>query len=428
VLLAVILAAAAPLPTAQAGGTIQGRVTDQDTSAPAVFAVEHLWRWNPDALPEWNEAGTSGYRPDAASDGSYLWFWSVPSGLYKIRVTDFNGAYASQWWSGKSSLDTADVITVADDTVVTVNVQLEKAGHIAGAVTDSAGGPLPGILVRVYRRQRERDWEGDTRTDSDGRYDLGGLSTGEYIVRLGDWGGVYMCQFYPDQRNADDATPISVTAGVTTTLNVRMLKAASIAGRITTRLGLSPADVSCSAYQYDFSGRLVVVSGEENCSRTGNYTISQLKPGRYIIGFNWLGLPVVQYYPATFFLGKAKVVELSEGERLAGVDQVIWGDELRPATQAPWSASARAGGTAILRYRVADPRPGGPTADVTIRVKDKRGKTVKTMRLARRRVNCWRSVRLVCDFPKSRYTFFVYARDAGGNAQTKIGRNRLLVW
>jgi hypothetical protein len=104
-------------------------------------------------------------------------------------------------------------------------------------------------------------------------------------------------------------------------------------------------------------------------------------------------------------------------------------DTRKPTPKAPWIASARRGRTATLKYRVNDPLPNGGTATVTIKVKNHAGKIVKTLRCGVKAVNTTLSVRFTVPrtWKAGTYRFYVYATDAAGNVQAKVGSNKLLV-
>lgn len=101
-------------------------------------------------------------------------------------------------------------------------------------------------------------------------------------------------------------------------------------------------------------------------------------------------------------------------------------DNCKPTARAPYGARARRGHPAILKYVVTDPRPGSPTATVTIRVRNSAGKTVRTLKLGARTVN-----KLFATSFTTRkvgtYRFHVYATDAAGNVQAKVGYSTLTV-
>jgi ribosomal protein L40E len=102
-------------------------------------------------------------------------------------------------------------------------------------------------------------------------------------------------------------------------------------------------------------------------------------------------------------------------------------DRRGPATVAPSTASCRRGTYVTLRYRANDPRPGSPTATVTIRIKTLSGKVVKEQVVQNASVNTTLGWRFKCSLAKRVYKFVVLARDSAGNRQSSIGHNYLTV-
>jgi hypothetical protein len=76
---------------------------------------------------------------------------------------------------------------------------------------------------------------------------------------------------------------------------------------------------------------------------------------------------------------------------------------------------------------VSDPRPGSPTATVTIRIHNARGVLVKKVVLAGVRVDQTLSYGFTCRLPKGRYRFSVAATDAAGNPAHTVAANTLVV-
>jgi hypothetical protein len=105
-------------------------------------------------------------------------------------------------------------------------------------------------------------------------------------------------------------------------------------------------------------------------------------------------------------------------------------DTVQPTTTAPTAATARRGYAAALKYRVVDPTPNGGTATVTIKVKNKAGKVVKTLRPVVKPVNTaltWKFT-VPRTWRAGTYHFYVYATDRAGNTQaTPVGANHLKV-
>ena len=102
-------------------------------------------------------------------------------------------------------------------------------------------------------------------------------------------------------------------------------------------------------------------------------------------------------------------------------------DTRRPVAKAPWVAEAVSGQPAALSCAVSDPRPGSPSATVTITVKTASGRAVKTLRFTRQPVGKRLICRFRCTLAVGQYRFFVSATDAAGNRVADPASNRLEV-
>lgn len=102
-------------------------------------------------------------------------------------------------------------------------------------------------------------------------------------------------------------------------------------------------------------------------------------------------------------------------------------DTAGPRTYALREAVVRRGRAVSLHYRVNDPIPGSPKAIVTILVRASDGHVAKRLYLGMKPVARDLSVRFVCRLAKGTYRYVVYARDAAGNTQTRLGRRLLTV-
>ncbi len=102
-------------------------------------------------------------------------------------------------------------------------------------------------------------------------------------------------------------------------------------------------------------------------------------------------------------------------------------DTRRPTPIAKWPASAMRGYRTALRFYVSDPRPGSPTATVTIRIVNARGTLVKKIVMAAVAVDRTRNCVFACRLPTGTYRFTVAATDAAGNRGTTAAIARLVV-
>ena len=104
-------------------------------------------------------------------------------------------------------------------------------------------------------------------------------------------------------------------------------------------------------------------------------------------------------------------------------------DTVKPSTRAPDAATAARGETATLRYRVVDAEPNYGFAKATIKVKNRAGKVVKTMKPVLKPVNTpptWKFT-VPRTWKRGTYRFYVYAADRAGNSQANVASNRLVV-
>ena len=102
-------------------------------------------------------------------------------------------------------------------------------------------------------------------------------------------------------------------------------------------------------------------------------------------------------------------------------------------TQAPTTVASSAVRTArkrivTLKYRVVDASPNGGTASGKVKVKNSRGKVVKTLTFSGKPVNTRLTSTFFCSLKKGSYRYYVYATDVAGNAQrAPAGSNTLKV-
>ena len=101
-------------------------------------------------------------------------------------------------------------------------------------------------------------------------------------------------------------------------------------------------------------------------------------------------------------------------------------DTVKPTTTA-WATSVIRGRMATLRYKVSDAQPTKGTATTVIKIKTLSGKVVKTIKAGTEAVNIAHSVEFRCFLSKGTYKFYVYAIDASGNRQAKVGYSKLIV-
>jgi photosystem II stability/assembly factor-like uncharacterized protein len=102
-------------------------------------------------------------------------------------------------------------------------------------------------------------------------------------------------------------------------------------------------------------------------------------------------------------------------------------DTVPPATEAGGLVRTYVGKVAELPYRVTDAEPNGGTASVRVTIRTLGGRLITRRRVSNVAVNTWLRAALSCRFGSGRYSYAITATDTAGNAQTSIGKGRLVV-
>ena len=87
----------------------------------------------------------------------------------------------------------------------------QNAAQIFGTVTDTAGDSLSGVTVLVFLPEGQAIASAQTQTT--GRYELGGLPPGEYLLKASKIG--FASQYNGNVGNLEDAEYLNLTVGAT---------------------------------------------------------------------------------------------------------------------------------------------------------------------------------------------------------------------
>jgi len=135
----------------------------------------------------------------------------------------------------------------------------------------------------------------------------------------------------------------------------------------------------------------------------------------------------------SLWLGDYQGVHVVEAEyRLDGGEPVAMSDDIfldtvRPEPRVLRDTTVRRGKKAVLRYRVDDAQPCGPTSTVVVELRTRSGRLLRTF--VRRRVPIgWpQKLSFTCTLPKGSYRWFVNARDVAGNPDVAPDKGKLIV-
>ena len=176
-------------------------------------------------------------------------------------------------------------------------------------MTDSAGAPLQGINVYVYRGGSVY---GYANTAADGSYRIAGLTAGSYTAQFQDPVGTYAGEWFDDAAAWTSAALIDVAAGEAVAgVDVSLARAASISGVVTDAAGVPLQGV----YVYSAPG-----NGYAYTAADGSYRIGGLSAGSYQIRFNGSGTYLGEWFDDAAAQTSAAVIDVAAGEAVVGVD------------------------------------------------------------------------------------------------------------
>lgn len=303
--------------TVSAGGSIDGRVTDDDGKPLRRVLVT--------AYDVDGRTVTSDYTDRS---GAY----TVPrlhDGSWRLRFADEYNEYGTEWLGDAPTGEASTPVTVtgsaaatAADARLTGGVRPAPAGHdLTGVVRDDQGRPAMGVEVRAHALRSDGEPQsqaGWAVTDRDGRYyftELDRTGPRSYKVQVEDSRTQDVELPFQDAwyggATARTATPVSVTpTQVTTGIDVTVRPWGGIRGVVTDEAGQPLDDVTVTVN--DVSGRYV---DEESTWNGGRYSIDELRPGvPYVLSFtSWDG-HVSEWYSDASTPAEAQLVTPGAGE------------------------------------------------------------------------------------------------------------------
>lgn len=231
--------------------------------------------------------GVPALRDDGNSSDAIHTFTTRRHGTFRLLArndtsTPGTEAYLPTYYGDVATLDESPPITLGPGSTHDLTVTLRPAAWISGTIT----GPVQehqGVATSLY------SVDGTLLLDtaayhSEGRYAVGGLEAGTYLVRftVSTWSGpapTFYASGTTGSADPRDATPVTVVAGGTTPgVDVTLTSCSTLTGRIVGR----------SAGQPSLMGLVVAESLDDRwetrvatSTPADTYTIEGLAPGRY---------------------------------------------------------------------------------------------------------------------------------------------------
>ncbi|MCF6409864.1 carboxypeptidase regulatory-like domain-containing protein [Pseudalkalibacillus salsuginis] len=261
-------------------------------------------------------------------------------------------------------------VTIVSDQVETVNINIQpNTGNIGGKVTDSqTHAPIVGALVLVYK-STSIDPVARAVSDSLGNYSITGLLPGVYNVVASAL------------KYSQESVGATVMSGETSIANLSLDPLpASVSGTVTDSIGDPIANATVKLIDLNN-----VVVGFATTDSNGNYAITNLKRGTYLV-----------LVKASGFAAESTGITLEQGEALNDLD---------------FSLTANPGS---IRGFVLEVETGEPQEDVTVSVLNGNGIVIATT------VTTQTGSYLFQELPQGFYTL-IAIKD--GFAQATVGVN-----
>jgi len=264
------------------------------------------------------------------SHGEYA-FAGLRSGEYRLQFVDRAQVYAFEFYDNATRLEDAQSVQISGSPVALPDVTLAEAGRIAGTLTDPSGAPLQNAFAFVFADGAEEGNPLFLSQANDGTYDIGGLPSGDYVLRFsGQQGANGYASYYDDKPDFATADRISVTAGQTTD-NINAVLGFAIGGTVTgvvTDIYGRPFDFAIiGAYQFDGAQWNLVREVETQRYTDGEYSID-LPAGDYRFKFE-VGsfynpdFTIAEFYPNAATIENGKDVTVALDQTVTGIDGVL---------------------------------------------------------------------------------------------------------
>ncbi len=315
-LLATVFAILLVPATAQAAGGVSGTVT-----AVGGGPLDGISVCARDQLAFSQYCGTTG------ATGEYE--IEIPvAGKYRVKF-DGGNDYVDRWFADAPSESEAVVLSISSHLTEGVDAELPPAGQVEGTVVDAVSkAGVENVSVCPTLEGSFISIPDCATTDSAGHYRLGGVAQGTYTVAFSPGFDLasrdYLGEFFDGSANLGEATPVSVSAGATSTaIDAELEKGARVTGTVRDESDQPIAGAMVCAE---------VAKPRPNfgpCGTTeadGTYTIHRVPSGKYRVRFSpnpFSGNLLPQYYDDQPSRQLAGTITATAPATIAGIDATL---------------------------------------------------------------------------------------------------------
>lgn len=210
----------------------------------------------------------------ATTDSSGVYSLTNANDATDWKISFAKTGYATEFYNDKTTASAANSVTTSGTAVTGINATLAAEGVISGVTYNAASAILTSVTVQLYL-DGVAYGSSITSNGTTGAYSFSQLPAGSYTLGFSKTG--YVTQFSGGAATLAASTAFSINAGSTNTRNVNLVQQGVITGTTT------PGGVSVVVRKAD--GTLVDNSVTSAAGATGAYTIANLDPGTYYLGF-----------------------------------------------------------------------------------------------------------------------------------------------
>lgn len=303
------------------GGHIAGTVTAAGTNAPIDEAEVCATELGGGEYERCSDTDPNGdYVIESLPEGSfrvafYAGYGELEAGIFGTRN------FVKQYWQGKESAAEADHVSVSTGATANgIDAAMREGGMIAGTVTDAVShAGLESVEVCAFESGASEPLRCQ-RSGENGRYVIAGLAAGDYKVGFTpDYSDhTHDSQYYSGKSTLASADSVSVSEGNKTAgIAVALPELGKVSGHVSASGGGALENISVCAepVKFEYGG---FRCGSTNAS--GDYVITGVKSGSYVIHFNGGLDHLGQYYNGKSSFSKADRVAVADAATTAGIN------------------------------------------------------------------------------------------------------------
>ncbi len=292
------------------GGTISGKVTDSQGAGLLGVGITVYGDTNIDVWGTITDENGEYQVTDLSDDKYHIYFWG---GNWA-----YNDGYFSSWYSNKSSLNTADTITITEGEIVTdIDAILPAGGSISGTVKDASGSGVEKAIVGAYGESGGMSFG---YTDKSGAFQIAGLESDNYRVYCDAGLLGHISEWYNSRSSQGSADPVTVTApNQVSGIDFSLDSGGAISGTVRKSDGNGIADIYVKVF-----GNTTGTTAMGITNADGDYTVNGLVNDFYRI----LHHGEAKGYDNKWYNGKlawdnANMVEIKDKGQITGIDIVL---------------------------------------------------------------------------------------------------------